>query len=225
MLYCLCKACSVGGLQSLLESFHLKTLQTLSFFVTCRFAVVLQHFTQNQLVGVFAEWITEHGSRDQIHVAVGALSLVGTGAIKVPLRQIYKRKGADVITLYTAYIIRKRFSKNQEDAYLQCFWAQNPASWFCTVAPLRFHQSKCTWPGLYPPVGGPCTAVSQLYSGWHWRTWPSFFISYYNTPENKKSKGQEMRCKSGDHGALWITCCETGVGGKRKGRKKITFFF
>lgn len=60
-------------------------MQSLSF-VTCRFAVVLEHFTQHQLVGVFAEWIPEHGGRNQIHVAVGAFRLVGTGAIKVPLR-------------------------------------------------------------------------------------------------------------------------------------------
>lgn len=39
-------------------------------FVTCRFAVVLLHLTQDQFVGVFAKWIAEHGSRNQIHVAV-----------------------------------------------------------------------------------------------------------------------------------------------------------
>lgn len=65
--------------------------------VTCWFAVVLQHFAKNQLVGVFAKWITKHGSRNQIHVAVGALGLVCTGAIKVPLGQICK--GADIFRL------------------------------------------------------------------------------------------------------------------------------
>ncbi len=64
----------------------------MSLLVTCRFAIVLLHFTQDQLVGVFAEGIAEHGSRNQIHVAVGALRLVGTGAIEVPLRQICKRE-------------------------------------------------------------------------------------------------------------------------------------
>lgn len=62
------------------------------FLNTCSFAVVLEHFTQNQLVGVFAEWIAEHGSRNQVHVAVGALSLIGAGAIEVPLGQIYGRR-------------------------------------------------------------------------------------------------------------------------------------
>ena len=56
--------------------------------LTCRFAVVLEHFTQNQLVGVFAEWIPEHGGREQVHVAVGALGLVRAGAVEVPLGKI-----------------------------------------------------------------------------------------------------------------------------------------
>lgn len=56
---------------------------------TCRFSVVFEHFTQDQLVWVFAKWITEHGRRDQVHVTVGTFRLIGAGAIKVPLRQIY----------------------------------------------------------------------------------------------------------------------------------------
>jgi len=62
----------------------------LSFLVTCRFAVVLEHFAQDQLVGVLAERIPKHGSRDQVHVAIGALGLGRAGAIEVPLGEIYK---------------------------------------------------------------------------------------------------------------------------------------
>lgn len=68
--------------QSLLQLYLSKRTTT----STCRFSVVLQHFTQNQLVGVFAKGVTEHGSRDQVHVTVGTLCLVCAGAIKVPLR-------------------------------------------------------------------------------------------------------------------------------------------
>lgn len=51
---------------------------------TCRHAVVLEHLTEYQLVWVFAEGVTEHGSRDEIHVAVGAFGLVSAGPVKVP---------------------------------------------------------------------------------------------------------------------------------------------
>lgn len=40
---------------------------------TGRFAVILQNFTKDQLVGVFAEWISEHGRGNEKHVTVGAL--------------------------------------------------------------------------------------------------------------------------------------------------------
>ena len=69
----------------------------LSWFVTCRFAVVLQHFTQHQFVGVFTKWVAENGSRSQVHVAVGALGLVGAGAIKVPLREICSSRRMEAI--------------------------------------------------------------------------------------------------------------------------------
>lgn len=59
---------------------------TASLTGTCRLSIVLQHFTQNQLVGVPAKRVPEHGSRDQVHVAVGALCLVCARAVKVPLR-------------------------------------------------------------------------------------------------------------------------------------------
>ena len=59
--------------------------------VTCRFVVVLEYFTQDQLVGVFAEWITKHGRWDKVHVTVGAFCLICARAIKVPLRQIYNK--------------------------------------------------------------------------------------------------------------------------------------
>lgn len=40
-------------------------------------------------------------------------------------------------------------------------------------------------------------------------------ISYYNTPEDKnQSRGDEMQVW--DRGALWSTCCVTGVGGAKK---------
>lgn len=41
--------------------------------VTCWLMVVLEHFTEHQLVGVFSEWVPEHGYRNQEHIAVGAL--------------------------------------------------------------------------------------------------------------------------------------------------------
>lgn len=46
---------------------------TLLLRLTCRLAVVFEHLTQDQFVGVFPEGISEHSSRDQIHVAVRAL--------------------------------------------------------------------------------------------------------------------------------------------------------
>lgn len=73
-------------------SYSGQIVEIVRFLLTCRFAVVLEHFTQDQLVGVFAERIPKHGTRKQIHVAVGALGLVGTGAVKVPLGEIYKRR-------------------------------------------------------------------------------------------------------------------------------------
>lgn len=39
-------------------------------------------------------------------------------------------------------------------------------------------------------------------------------ISYYNTPEDKKKRREEE--KLWDLGALWITCCVTGVWGAQK---------
>lgn len=131
--------------------------------LTGRFAVVLQDFTKDQLVGIFTEGITKHGSGNQVHVTVGALCLVGAGAIKVPLREICKRMR---ISYYTASVQGHRvqfsqpFQKIQEsNTHLRCSWAQNQESLFCTGAPLLFHQSKCTWPGLYLPGGAPCTAA------------------------------------------------------------------
>jgi hypothetical protein len=53
---------------------------------TCRLSVILEYFTQHQLVGILAERVPKHGSRNKIHVAVGALRLVSAGTIKVPLR-------------------------------------------------------------------------------------------------------------------------------------------
>lgn len=82
---------STGGLQ----------LQDLSGLLlweqpTCWLAVVFEHLTQHQLVGVFPERVPEHGCRDQEHVAVGALWLVGAGAIKVPLRKVWQRKAVRI---------------------------------------------------------------------------------------------------------------------------------
>lgn len=62
--------------------------QVHSFLLTCWLSVVLEHFTQHQLVGVFPERVPEHGYRDQEHVTVGTLRLIGAGAVKVPLRKI-----------------------------------------------------------------------------------------------------------------------------------------
>lgn len=97
---------SLLSIRALLKTISLiivQTLQILSCFVTCRLAVVLQHFTQDQLVGVFTKRVTEHGSRDQIHVAVRAFRLVGTGAIEVPLRQIYTSRRAVILNYMIAH--------------------------------------------------------------------------------------------------------------------------
>lgn len=59
------------------------------FLFTGGFAVVFQDFTQDKLVGVFAERVPEHGRRNKIHVAVGAFRLVGAGTVKIPLWEIY----------------------------------------------------------------------------------------------------------------------------------------
>lgn len=53
---------------------------------TCRLPVVLEHLTEHQLVGLFAEGVPEHGNRGEIHVTVGAFGLKGTRSIKIPLR-------------------------------------------------------------------------------------------------------------------------------------------
>lgn len=109
-----------------------------------------------------------------------------------------KKRSDEIITRMGFGTTRKHlvWFELGEGAYLQCFSVQNQASWSCTGAPLLFHQSKCTWPGLYPPAGGPCTAVSQLYSGWHWQMWPSL-ISYYNTPEEER-RGRKKKKMSTD---------------------------
>lgn len=59
---------------------------------TCRLSVVLEDFTEHQLVGVLAERVPKHGSRDEIHVTVGAFGLKSTRAIKIPLRQLWGKK-------------------------------------------------------------------------------------------------------------------------------------
>ena len=58
-----------------------------------RLSVVLEDFTEHQLVGVLAERVPEHGSRDQIHVTVGAFRLKSTRAIKIPLGQLFYTLG------------------------------------------------------------------------------------------------------------------------------------
>jgi len=58
----------------------------------CRLPVVLEDFTEHQLVGVLAERVPKHGSRDKIHVTVGAFRLKGTRPIKIPLRQLWRKK-------------------------------------------------------------------------------------------------------------------------------------
>lgn len=90
---------------------------------------------------------------------------------------------------YSSYV------KNAKDTYLQYFWAQNPMSWFCSGVPLLFHQSKYTWPELYPPVGGSCTAVSQLCWGWHWQTWPflAWTITHLGTRREPRERDEPWR--------------------------------
>lgn len=56
---------------------------------TCWLAVVLEHLAEHQLVGVLPERVPEHGCGDQEHVAVGALRLVRTGPVEVPLGKIW----------------------------------------------------------------------------------------------------------------------------------------
>lgn len=46
---------------------------TLPLRLTCRLAVVFEHFTQDQFVGIFPERVSEHGSRDKVHITVRAL--------------------------------------------------------------------------------------------------------------------------------------------------------
>ena len=75
------------------------TLRFPLLLLTCWLAVVLQHLTEHQLVGVFPERVPEHGCRDQEHVAVGALGLVGAGAVKVPLRKIWQRTTTEISDL------------------------------------------------------------------------------------------------------------------------------
>ncbi len=55
---------------------------------TSSFPVVLEHLTQDQFVGVFAERIPEHCRGDEIHVTVGAFRLIRAGTIKIPFRNI-----------------------------------------------------------------------------------------------------------------------------------------
>lgn len=43
---------------------------------TCRKAVVLENFAEDQFVGVKSERISEHTHRDEVHVAIGAFGLV-----------------------------------------------------------------------------------------------------------------------------------------------------
>ncbi len=75
-------------------------LTLLSEVLTCWLAVVLEHLAEHQLVGVFPERVPEHGCRDQEHVTVGALRLVGAGAVEVPLRKIWHRKTTQVNNLF-----------------------------------------------------------------------------------------------------------------------------
>lgn len=51
-------------------------------------AVVLENLAEDQLVGVEGERVPEHGDGDEVHVAVGALGLVGARSIEVPLRNV-----------------------------------------------------------------------------------------------------------------------------------------
>lgn len=57
---------------------------------TCRFPVVFENLTKNQLVGVLPEWVSKHSLWYKVHVTVRALSLECTGAIKIPLWKICK---------------------------------------------------------------------------------------------------------------------------------------
>ena len=49
---------------------------TISVVLTCRFMVVSEHFTQNEFVGVFPERVSKHGLGHEVHITVGAFSLV-----------------------------------------------------------------------------------------------------------------------------------------------------
>lgn len=59
---------------------------------TCRLSVVLEDLTEHQLDGVLAERVPKHGSRDKIHVTVGAFRLKSTRAIEIPLGQLWGKK-------------------------------------------------------------------------------------------------------------------------------------
>ena len=99
------------------------------FLLTCWLVIVLEHFTEHQLVGVFPERVPEHSYRDQEHVAVGALRLVGAGAIKVPLRKVWQWKTTETIDL--SHSLKPVFTHS----FTTCCYKLQHGSYRCLSSP------------------------------------------------------------------------------------------
>ena len=68
-------------------------LQGCHKLVSAGFGVVLEDFTEHQLVGVLAERVPKHGRRDKIHVTVGAFRPKSPRAIQISVRQLFYALG------------------------------------------------------------------------------------------------------------------------------------
>nr|KAF6470945.1 hypothetical protein HJG59_002797 [Molossus molossus] len=67
-----------------------------SALLVCRLFIVLEDFTEYQLLGVLVDRVLKLGSKDEIQITAGTFRLKRTRAIKIPLGQLFCTLGLTV---------------------------------------------------------------------------------------------------------------------------------